>query len=89
MQQGSVLSPTSFFIVMDKLQQLKDSSAGLSICGLYLGGTAHADDVRAIASSASATEEQGQIIQDFAIENGLRLKQLENRNCQDISIQQS
>ena len=56
---------------MDKLlQQLKATSAGLSICGLYLGGAAHADDVRAIAS---VTEEQGQIIHDFAVENGLKL----------------
>ena len=73
-QQGPVLSPTFFLIVMDKLlQQLKATSAGLSICGLYLGGAAHADDVRAIASSASVTEEQGQIIHDFAVENGLKL----------------
>ena len=73
-QQGSVLSPTFFLIVMDKLlQQLKATSAGLSICGLYLGGAAHADDVRAIASSASVTKEQGQIIHDFAVENGLKL----------------
>ena len=73
-QQGSVLSPTFFIIVMDKLlQQLKKTSAGLSICGLYLGGAAHADDVRAIAPSASAAEEQGQIIQNFAAENYLKL----------------
>ena len=59
---------------MDKLlQQLRDTSAGLSICGLYLGGAAHADDIRAIASSASVTEEQGQIMHDFAIGNGLKL----------------
>ena len=39
-QQGSVLSPTFFIIVIDKLlQQLKETSAGISICGLYL--TAH------------------------------------------------
>ena len=73
-QQGSVLSPTFFVIVMDKLlQQLKETSAGLSICGLYLGGAAHADDVRAITSSASGAEKQGQIIHDFATENSLRL----------------
>ena len=59
---------------MDKLLLLlKKSSAGLSIGGLYLGGASHADDVRAIASSASAAEEQSQFIQNFAIENGLKL----------------
>ena len=73
-QQGSVLSPTFFLVVMDKLLLLlKESSAGLSIGGLYLGGASHADDVRAIASSASAAEEQSQFIQNFAIENGLKL----------------
>ena len=45
-QQGSVLSPTFFLIVMDKLlSQLKETSSGTSLCGLYLGGAAHADDV--------------------------------------------
>ena len=87
MQQGSVLSPTFFLIVMDKLlQQLKATSAGLSICGLYLGGAAHADDVRAIASSASVTEEQGQIIHDFAVENGLKLN---SEKTEIVKISQS
>ena len=68
----SIYGAHARLIVMDKLLQLKATSAGLSICGLYLGGAAHADDVRAIASSASVTEEQGQIIHDFAVENGLK-----------------
>ena len=73
-QQGSVLSPTFFLVIMDKLLlQLRESSAGLSIGGLYLGGASHADDVCAIASSASAVEEQCQFIQNFAIENSLKL----------------
>ena len=72
---------------MDKLlQQLKATSAGLSICGLYLGGAAHADDVRAIASSASVTEEQGQIIHDFAVENGLKLN---SEKTEIVKISQS
>ena len=74
MQQGSVLSPTFFLVIMDKLLlQLRESSAGLSIGGLYLGGASHTDDVRAIASSASAVEEQSQFIQNFAIKNSLKL----------------
>ena len=43
------------------------------MCGLYLGGAAHADDVWAIASSATAAEQQSQIINDFAVCNGLKL----------------
>ena len=35
--------------------------AGMSIEGLFLGGTAHADDVRAIATSTLASEAQGNI----------------------------
>ena len=36
-QQGSVLSPTIFLIVMDKLlRQLQETSSGTSICGLSL-----------------------------------------------------
>ena len=43
-QQGSVLSPTFFLVVMDKLLlQLSGERCGISICGLYLGGAAHAD----------------------------------------------
>ena len=86
-QEGSVLSPTFFVIVMDKLlQQLKERSAGLSICGLYLGGVAHADDVCAITSSASGAEKQGQIIHDFATENSLRLN---SGKTEIVSISQS
>ena len=55
---------------MDKLlRQLQETSPGTSIRGLYLGGAAHADDVRAIASSAIIAEEQSRIIQDFSTDN--------------------
>ena len=65
-QQGSVLSPIFFLVIMDDLlHQLSQSSCGASICRLYLSGAAHADDVRAIASSTSAAETQGAIISDF------------------------
>ena len=40
----------------DRTQAGEETSAGVSMCGLYLGGAAHADDVRAIASSATAAE---------------------------------
>ena len=73
-QQGSVLSPIFFLVIMDDLlHQLSQSSCGASICRLYLGGAAHADDVRAIASSTSGAEAQGAIISDFSSKHGLHL----------------
>ena len=42
--------------------------------------------MRAIASSASATKEQDQIIQDFAIEDGLKLN---SRKTEIVEISQS
>ena len=70
-QQGSVLSPTFFSVIMDELlQRLSTKGCGATICHLYLGGAAHADDVRAIASSTSVAEA---IISDFSSEYGLRL----------------
>ena len=73
-QQGSVLSPIFFLVIMDDLlHQLSQSSCGASICRLYLSGAAHADDVRAIASSTSAAETQGAIISDFFLTHGLHL----------------
>ena len=75
-QQGSVLSPTFFLIVMDKLlNRLRDEQAGVSIEGLFLGGAAHADDVRTIASSLASAEAQGALILEFATQNGLSLNQ--------------
>ena len=76
-----MLSPIFFLVVMDTLlQRLRETSSGMSICGLYLGGAAHADDVRVLASSAAVAEEQGQIIHSFATENGLKL------NCEKTEV---
>ena len=44
------------------LWQLKETSSRTSVCNLYLGGAVHADDVLAIASSATVAEEQGRIM---------------------------
>ena len=73
-QQGSVLSPTFFLVIMDELlHRLSEKDCGASICQLFLGGAAHADDVRAIASSKFVAEAQGAIISDFSSEHGLHL----------------
>ncbi len=59
----------------------------ISIEGFFLGGTAHADDVRAIATSITAAETQGYIMSDFAQNHDLFLNQskseiVEFSNCQ-------
>ena len=56
----------------DLLHQLSQSNCGASIYRLYLSGAAHADNVRAIASSTSA-KTQGAIISDFSLTHGLHL----------------
>ena len=73
-QQGSVLSPIFFLVVMDKmLQKLEDENAGISICNLFLGGASHADDIRAISTSKKVSENQCKIISNAASLNGLSL----------------
>ena len=80
-QQGSVLSPTFFLMVIDALLlQLKESRCGSSICGLYLGGSAHADDIRAVSNSLTSAEEQGMMISQFSARNGLQL------NCEKTEV---
>ena len=47
-KQCSVLSPTLFIAVMDSLlSYLESSGLGLSVSGLNVGSSAHADDIRA------------------------------------------
>ena len=71
-QQGSVLSPIFFLVIMDDLlHQLSQSNYSALICRLYLGSAAHADDMRAIAASISAAETQGTIISDFSLTHDL------------------
>ena len=66
----------TYLVVMDRLlTELKQNKAGISICNLYLGGAAHADDVRAIASSTQGTEDQGKMIANIATKNGLSLNE--------------
>ena len=59
---------------MDELlERLRSTGCSASICHLYLGGAAHADDVRVIASSTSVAEAQGVIISDLSSQHGFRL----------------
>ena len=73
-KQGSVLSPTLFLLVMDPLlRQLEASGNGLSIHNWYAGGAAHADDIRTLAASEEALEDQVKIVRDFCMKNFLKL----------------
>ena len=50
-QQGSILSPVLFLMVMDPLlRQLEESGMGLSVNSYYAVGFLHADDIRTLAS---------------------------------------
>ena len=47
------------------LYALEDRGAGISLCNLYLGGTAHANDVLTISTSTNGAIEQSHTISDF------------------------
>ena len=57
------------------LTELKQNKGDISICNLYLGGAAHADDVRTMASSTQGIEDQGKMIANIATKNGLSLNE--------------
>ena len=81
-QQGSVLSPNFFLVIMDELlHRLSERGFGAFIYHLYLhvGGAAHADNVRAIASSTSVAQAQGVIIIDFSLLHGLHLNRTKTK----------
>ena len=75
-RQGLVLSPTQFLMVMDEM--LKENGAGVSIAGLYLGSAAHADDIRSLSQTISATERQAATgLVNFSTNNGLQINACE------------
>ena len=50
-EQGSVLSPVLFLLVMDPfLGQLQASGIGLSVSSFYVGGFLHADYISTLAT---------------------------------------
>ena len=73
-RQGSVLSPMLFLVVMDSLlHHLHTSELGLSINGLTISSAAHADDIRSTSNSITDLQKQGEIIEQFALDNALKL----------------
>ncbi len=49
----------SFFDLQNAFDgEISASGAGVSLAGLYLGSAAHADDIRSLSQSRSATENQ-------------------------------
>ena len=73
-RQGSVLSPTLFIAVMDSLlSYLESSGQGLTLRGMNVGCSAHADDVRAASLSLTSAQTQGDLINAFCKANSLKL----------------
>ena len=57
----------------DLLVELHAKGSSLSVSGVFVGGAAHADDVRTTASSTSVLHEQMEIINQFTSRNMLCL----------------
>ena len=73
-RQGSVLSPTLFLLVIDPiLLELNRRSSGPSICGLYLGAFAHADNIRTLATNITDCKSQISYISEYISSQGLAL----------------
>ena len=73
-RQGLVHSPILFLLVMDPLlREMESLHLGPSFAGLYLGASAHADDVRTLTSSLLCLKQQVDLVQDFASRNDLLL----------------
>ena len=73
-KQGSVLSPTLFLTVMDRLlKEMRAERYGLSISQTYMGTAIHADDLRTIAESKEVVSKQAYIVSTFAKAVNLKL----------------
>ena len=73
-KQGSVLSPTLFLIVMDRLiHLLKESNQGLSIRGTNMGAALHADDLHTSALFIECVALQDEVINQFSAKTSLKL----------------
>ena len=61
-------------MVMDEMfKEMSVNGAGVSIAGLYLSSAAHADDIRSLTQTRSATESQAATLVNFTTNNGLEI----------------
>ena len=73
-KQGSILSPTLFLTVMDRLlKEMRAECHGLSISQTYIGAAIHADDLRTIAESKEVVSKQACVVSTFAKAVNLKL----------------
>ena len=73
-KQGSVLSPTLFLTIMDKLlENMTSEKCGLSVCGTFIGAAIHADDIRTCATTKQSIAKQNSIITRFTNSSCLNL----------------
>ena len=73
-KQGLVLPPILLLMVIDTLLgNLRRKEAGISICGTFVGGAAHADDLRTIAKNKDCISQQYSIIDQFTLNHHLKL----------------
>ena len=79
--------PCYILLVMDPLlRQLQSHSLGISVNNTYAGGFLPADNIRTLANSLSAMEEQIQMVSRFTSENFLKLNEAK---CKDIICKKS
>ena len=71
-----MLSPLLFLITIDELlKDFRAQNAGLSVLGSFVGGAAHADNLRTIATTTDTIATQANIIDAFTSTNSLKLNQ--------------
>ena len=83
-RQGSVLSPTLFLLVIDPLlREMKSANLGLMINNFFIGGFAHADDIRTITNSIASLNAQLESVSSFSSNNFL---QFNPSKCEIVSF---
>ena len=83
-RQGSVLSPTLFLLVIDPLlREMESANLGLMINNFFVGGFAHADDIRTITNSIASLNAQLESVSSFSSNNFL---QLNPSKCEIVSF---